>query len=304
MDETSDKPAADVISKGFSTARLSPLLRRALTLAALLVACAVAYGIILGQFDLSKEPGESELGAPASDASVKLYLQPIQIDAVNESMQVRISVVPRTNATATIADRDFLLKIQRGKQVEHVQIRANQPLPEVTFDFDLHEGNVRDYPLDRYVAVMTLAASERGQDGSERPLPIHVTAWEGLLGFDARAKSVATPRPEELQLQFTVSRTGAVSFFGIAIYGAMIVMMFCALVIGTLVFVGVRRIEVTLVGALGAMIFALPAVRNALPGAPPLGVRADILIFFWAELGAIIALCLFITAWARQGARP
>jgi hypothetical protein len=76
------------------------------------------------------------------------------------------------------------------------------------------------------------------------------------------------------------------------------------LVIGTLVFVGVRRIEVTLVGALGAMIFALPAVRNALPGAPPLGVRADILIFFWAELGAIIALCLFITAWARQGARP
>jgi Domain of unknown function (DUF4436) len=61
---------------------------------------------------------------------------------------------------------------------------------------------------------------------------------------------------------------------------------------------------VTLVGALGAMIFALPAVRNALPGAPPLDVRADILIFFWAELGAIIALCLFITAWARQGARP
>ena len=130
MDETSDKPAADVISKGFSTARLSPLLRRALTLAALLVACAVAYGIILGQFDLSKEPGESELGAPASDASVKLYLQPIQIDAVNESMQVRISVVPRTNATATIADRDFLLKIQRGKQVEHVQIRANQHSPK------------------------------------------------------------------------------------------------------------------------------------------------------------------------------
>jgi hypothetical protein len=273
-------------------------------LAALLVACAVAYGIILGQFDLSKEPGESELGAPASDASVKLYLQPIQIDAVNESMQVRISVVPRTNATATIADRDLLLKIERGKQVEHVQIRANQPLPEVTFDFDLHEGNVRDYPLDRYVSVMTLAASEQGQDGSERPLPIHVTAWEGLLGSDAKAKSVATPRPEELQLQFTVSRTGAVSFFGIAIYGAMIVMMFCALVIGTLVFVGVRRIEVTLVGALGAMIFALPAVRNALPGAPPLGVRADILIFFWAELGAIIALCLFITAWARQGAPP
>ena len=304
VDRPSDKPAADEISKKFSPARLSPLLRRALTLVALLVGCAVAYGVILAQFDLSKGPGEAELGALAGDARVKLYLQPIHIDAVNESMQVRISVVPLSEATATIADRDFLLTVQRGKQVEHVQIRANQPLPEITFDFDLHGGNVRDYPLDRYVSLMTLAASERAQDGLERSLPIHVTAWEGVLGFHIEAQSAATPRPDELQLQFAVSRTGAVAFFGIAIYGAMIVMMLCALIIGTLVFVGFRRIEVTLVGALGAMIFALPAVRNALPGAPPLGVRADILIFFWAELGAIIALCLFITAWTRQGARP
>ena len=81
-------------------------------------------------------------------------------------------------------------------------------------------------------------------------------------------------------------------------------MMFCSLTIGSLVFVGVRQIEVTLIGALGAMIFALPALRNALPGAPPLGVRADIFIFFWAELGAIIALCLFIAAWVREGAQP
>lgn len=119
-----------------------------------------------------------------------------------------------------------------------------------------------------------------------------------------KAKSIATQQPDELQLQFAISRTGAVSFFGLAIYSAMLVMMVCALTISSLVFLGVRRIEVTLIGALGAMIFALPALRNALPGARPLGVRADILIFFWPELGAVIALCLFISAWARQGSRP
>ncbi|MGC1858211.1 MAG: DUF4436 family protein, partial [Pseudolabrys sp.] len=83
-----------------------------------------------------------------------------------------------------------------------------------------------------------------------------------------KAKSIATQQPDELQLQFAISRTGAV------------------LTISSLVFLGVRRIEVTLIGVLGAMIFALPALRNALPGARPLSVRADILIFFWAELGA------------------
>jgi hypothetical protein len=307
MDEAASKRPADAESGAIPHARLSPLLRRALVLAVLLAACAVAYGIMLAQFDLSQGPEEVEFGASASEARVRLYLQPIQIDAANDSLQVRISVVPDptlAEAAATIADRDFLLKIRRGKQLEHVPIRVNQPLPEVTFDFDLEGGNVSNYPLDRYVMTMTLAASERAGDGSEKPLPIRVTAWEGLLGFHVKGRAAPSQRPGELQLAFAVRRTGAVSFFGIAIYGAMIVMGLCALIIGSLVFVGMRRIEVTLAGTLGAMIFALPALRNALPGAPPLGVHGDILVFFWAELGAIISLCLIIAAWARRGAPP
>jgi hypothetical protein len=281
--------------------------RRAVTVAVLVAACTLAYGLILHRVDLSKGPNEVELGASAADARVRLYLQPLQIDTVNDSLQVRISVVPDAStdeAAPTIADRDFLLKIRRGKQIEHVRVNARQPLPEVTFDFDLEGGSVRDYPLDRYLSLMTLAATEQAQDGTEKPLPIHVTAWEGLLGFSVKCQPTEMQPPGGLRLQFDISRTGPVMFFGIATYVAMIVMTMCALAIGSLVFIGIRRIEVTLVGALGAMIFALPSLRNALPGSPPLGVRADILVFFWAELGAIVALCLFTTAWARRGAQP
>ena len=98
-------------AKNDSTARLSPLLRRAVILAALLIGCAVVYGTILARSDLSRGPDEAELGVPAGRAGVALYVQPIQIDAVNESMQVRISVVPLSDAKVTIADRDFLLTI-------------------------------------------------------------------------------------------------------------------------------------------------------------------------------------------------
>src|SRR6516162_3395024 len=115
--------------KNDSTARLSLLLRRAIILAALLIGCAIVYGIILARFDLSRGPEEAELGAPAGEARVALYVQPIQIDAVNESMQMRISVIPLSDAKVTIADHDFLLTIQRGGQVEHVQIQAGQSLP-------------------------------------------------------------------------------------------------------------------------------------------------------------------------------
>jgi hypothetical protein len=306
MDEASVNPPADVTSEEGPPPRLSPVSRRVMVLAALMVACAIVYGLILGQIDLSSGQTEAEFGAPSSDAGIRLYLQPLQIDAVNDSLQLRISVVPNASSidsATTIADRDILLKIGRGTQVEHVAIRANQPLPEVTFDFDLDGGSVRDYPLDRYTSSITLAAVEQTSGGAERPLPMHVTAWEGMLGFSVKGQLVATQPSDGLHLQLAVRRTGAISFFGIAIYGAMIVMATCALIIGSLVFVGVRRIEVTLIGALGAIIFALPALRNTLPGAPPLGIWADVLIFFWAELGAIVALCLFIAAWARRGSR-
>jgi hypothetical protein len=303
MDDTSTTSAPSETGRTPPPGALFPLSHRVVALAALLAGCAVTYSLLLAQFDLSKGPTEAEFGAPSSDARVRLYLQPTQVDPVNDSLQMRISVVPDPSAgdAATIADRDYLLKIRRGKQTEHVQIRASQPLPEVTFDFDLDSGDVRDYPLDRYVSVIGLVASERAQDGSERPLPIHATAWEGILGFSLKGQQIVAQQPNELRLQFDIRRTGAVSFFGVTLYGAMIVISVCALVVGGLVFVGIRQIDLTLLGALGAMIFALPARRNALPGAPPLGVRADILIFFRSELGAVIALCLFVTAWARRG---
>lgn len=307
MDDLPRQQTSDVTGEKTSPARSVSLLRRTGMLAAVLAGAAMVYGLMLAQFDLSKGSVETEFGASFSETPVRLYLQPLQIDPVNASLQIRISVVPdpsQTDVAATVADRDFVLKIQRGKQVEHVQVRAKQPLPEVSFDFDLDGGNIRDYPLDRYVSVVTLAASERMQDGTEVSLPIHVTAWEGVLGFNVKGQVVSTQQSGELRLQFAIRRTGAFSFFGIAIYAAMIVMTLCALIIGGLVFIGVRRIEVTLAGALGAVIFALPALRQALPGTPPLGVRADVLVFFWAELGAIIALCLFVAAWARRGAPP
>jgi hypothetical protein len=306
MDKTSASPApVDAIES--SKAELKAVSRRAIALVLLVATILLVYSLELVRFEVSNMPKEVEFGAPPASADVALYVQPIQIDTVNDSLQVRISVVPAhvlTDAAAAIADRDFLVKIKRGKQIEHVQVKARKPLPEVTFDFDLDEGDIRDYPLDQYVSHMTLAASEPKTDGTERPLAIHATAWEGLQGFNVTIHSIAASRPDELPLRFDIRRTGAASFFGLAIYGAMFVMSLCALTIAGLVFIGIRRIEVTLIGAIGAMIFALPAMRSTLPGSPPLGGWADLLVFFWAELIAIAALCIFVAAWGRHGSKP
>jgi len=78
----------------------------------------------------------------------------------------------------------------------------------------------------------------------------------------------------------------------------MIVLGISALAIGILTLIDVGRPEATLIGALAGIAFALPVLRNALPGAPPLGVRLDMLVFLWTELAAVFALGLLVFNWA------
>ena len=59
-----------------------------------------------------------------------------------------------------------------------------------------------------------------------------------------------------------------------------------------------------MMGALAGVVFALPTLRNALPGGAPLGVTADTYVFLWAELAAVLAIGLLIATWARFGPRP
>jgi hypothetical protein len=47
---------------------------------------------------------------------------------------------------------------------------------------------------------------------------------------------------------------------------------------------------------MAATLFALIGMRNAAPGAPPIGSLIDYASFFWAE--AIVAASLAVTAWS------
>jgi len=90
----------------------------------------------------------------------------------------------------------------------------------------------------------------------------------------------------------------------IAVYAAMAVIGLRKLTIDALAFPGIRRIEATLTGSLAAIVFAVPALRTALPGVPPLGGHADVLVFVWVELAVIPGLMLFVITRARRGPRP
>jgi Domain of unknown function (DUF4436) len=125
-----------------------------------------------------------------------------------------------------------------------------------------------------------------------------------VLGFHLRTTEETGSNPGEVRLTLEIRRSGAFALFAFASYGAMVVLGSCALAIGLVTFVDPCRAEATLIGALAAVAFALPVLRNALPGGHPLGVRADMFVFLWTELAAVIGLGLVSFSWARAGPRP
>jgi hypothetical protein len=314
MDAMAVQLAPSIVSRAatrlWALARPSARTIRLVVVAILLIGTAIGYVMMLRQFRVSEVPLERRFGATAAgEAQIAIYVEAIGIDPLNQAMRLRVSIAPRgaLRGTQAIArTHDLALAIEHGDTTEHIEIPANQPMPSTSFDVDLEAGNVTAYPLDRYRTDLRLQCFEKGSTaaGNAKRLPAEVTAWEGLLGFRLQTAEQPGSRPDDIRVTFETSRGGAFAFFAFAAYGAMVVIACGALAIGVLAFLRLRRAESTLVGALAAVVFALPILRNALPGAPPLGVLADMLVFLWAELAAVIALGLVIFTWARTGPRP
>jgi hypothetical protein len=278
---------------------------RWLTLGAVLVALTAGYVLMARQFNVTELPSERHFGAIDQVAPAgEVYLEPISIDALNDAMQMRAYVSPsisESKSAHSASDHDLTLLVSHDNTVEEVKLAAGDHMASSTFEVDLNEGTVTHYPLDTYVARLGVQLL----DGkSSLRLPARITMWEGVLGYSLHTTSQPAPDPDDVQLTTAITRSGAFALFALCAYAAMLALGCCALAIGILTFLDVRRAEATLIGALAAICFALPVLRNALPGSPPLGIQADMWVFLWTELAAVLSLALLVFKWAQAGPSP
>ncbi len=280
--------------------------KRGLAVSIAVLVLSVGYLFLLRNFNVSVLPGERHFGATSAvKPAAQVYIEPISIDAFNDAMQVRAYLEPSASSSSedfAAADRELTLLITHDRTVEEIKLAANDHLASATFEVDLEEGSIAHYPLDSYRVELGVQVFE-GKTAAIK-LPARVTVWEGVLGYELHSARQSGADPERIQLKLDIVRSGAFALFALAAYGAMVVLGGCALAVGILTFVDVRRPEATLIGALAAIAFALPVLRNALPGSPPLGIQADMFVFLWTELVAVISLALLVYKWARTGPRP
>jgi hypothetical protein len=278
--------------------------RRGLLLCGILLCAALGYvALALG---ISRDVGSSErqFGHAGEDSGrqLRIYVEIVAVDAVNESTRMRISFAPNLalqGRRPDTADRDVHVQLGDGGHVEDLKFYAQDTMPPATFNADLNDGTVISYPLDRFRAALHIAAQEE----SGLPIPLQVTIWDGVAGWTPKVEQDAGSSVSEARFRIDFKRSAALQLLVLAIYSEMVLIGLVALTIGSLIFLGAKPAESTLMGALAGMVFALPVLRYALPGSPLLGVRADFLIFFPAELAMGLGLVLFMTRWARTTRR-
>ena len=278
---------------------------RLLAIGMCLIALTAGYILLLRHFNVSELPTERYFGAAgAVKPAGEVYLEPISIDPLNDAMQMRAYLSPSLTGSKDAragSDRDLTLLVTHDKTVDEVKLATGDHMASSIFEIDLNDGSVADYPLDSYVARFGVHLL----DGkSSQKLPARVTMWEGQLGYSLHTTSQSPADPEDVELMTTIRRGGAFTLFALGAYAGMVVLGVCALAIGVLTFTDVRQHETGFIGSLAAIAFALPVLRNAMPGSPPLGVQADMWVFLWAELAAVLALALVVFKWVKAGPRP
>ncbi len=265
---------------------------------ALLLGAVAGYALtvlnIRGSWQVSERTFEDR---PRDDgARLDLYLEILAVDAVNDSLRLRLTLSADAASRGTgSANQDLTVRLENAGVRREVALHGGIGMAVDTIEIDLDGGTVAAFPLDRFRTELHLAA----RDASAAAVPLRVTAWEGIAGWTPAITRNAAGAPGEVGLRFDLRRSAAQRLLVLAVYGEMAMIAIAALTIGCRTFLGLRPAESTLTGALTGMVFSLPALRYALPGSVPLGVRADLLVFFWAELAVALGFLLFIVAWVR-----
>ena len=281
-----------------------PKLRRILEIAipiALLATIVLAYFPVLNfyQSESARRAASLVVGNDQNPDRVAVAVRVLSIDPQKGDMALRLELVPQgawADEGGFLAARDMILYVNNSAGSQERTFQKGKPLSPMDVTLSLYDGLPTDYPFDSYLADLQLfmVTSGKEADQPQEIIPLVTSLYANLHGYQFET----TVEPEGADLgtfvTFKVARAFTTVFFAVFIMIAMWALSLCVLSWALSVLIRKRRIEATLFGWVGAMLFAFPALRNAVPGAPPIGALTDFLAFFWAEAIVMISLAILV----------
>lgn len=274
------------------------------------VLVAIVYVVVAAFYNVE---GGVVFNGQTSDTGqgIEMRLAPMAVDAERGTATVHVSFVS-TDETLVDAETQrltqntrFLVSSLSGSQ--EIRFPAGTALGQQDVAIGV-DGEQAQYPFDVHRAYLSIVADtyEKNSDGSftsTGTIPLNVSSGEtgspsGVNGWDTTIDALSLPGSAEIGLEF--QRAFSTKVFALVLLVLVVLLSGLALAVGLLVATRRRRVEVALMTYAASLLFALPALRQYLPNAPPIGASIDIYLYLWVIVAAIAAITLIVTSWIVQ----
>ncbi|CAN1213114.1 DUF4436 domain-containing protein [Tumidithrix helvetica PCC 7403] len=252
------------------------------------------------QNDLTQRSSGYSFGVDEKEPNrISLPIGFLAVDPIKGDLSIRIAPIPHgsfaigeTDIMST--DLNFYASIEGGKG--DLQIKKKKISPSVDGTLSLFNGRVTDYPFDTHEAEIYLYFSNPKDE--KQSIPMEVDFIGALPGYNIDTDIIkGFDSAEEIGVKIKISRSIITKAFAMFILIAMWLVPLAVLFMALAVLLQNRPAELGMFAYMGALLFALPAVRNIQPGIPPVGTLTDFLSFFWAELLVAIAQMIIFYCW-------
>lgn len=179
---------------------------------------------------------------------------------------------------------------------------SGKVMPHAEISMNIFGGDISDFPFENFERTLGMTVSY--SFAPDQLVPIGILMDTTNINTYKIIPAVIPPgtAPEErsIVLSFKLSRASTVKVFTIFTMCLMFCLSLTALSMSIDVMLRHRKVdELPMFGMfkfdnsyltfIVGLIFALPAMRNSLPNAPPIGQSIDVLVFFWCMLIAGLA---------------
>jgi hypothetical protein len=282
-----------------------------------LIVFGIAYAAVLKLYSNEGEKRSAVIDSTdSSDPNrIEVFARLVNADFNKGDLSARLEFAPH-GALATddghTLNRDLKVFINGSSGKREFDFPKGKRMNPIETTLDLYDGQLSDYPFDRYKADLEIiveaaksnkpAAPKEGEESNpsasdEDDIPVSINFEGAINGLEIKAAKDPNPEPGSASVDIQIKRAPTSKFFSFFIMGAQWLLTLAALFLTLRVAFGGRKIEVGMFSFLGALLFAFPALRNSQPGVPPIGAFGDFIAFFWAE--TLIAVCLLtiLTLW-------
>ncbi len=223
----------------------------------------------------------------------------LSADPIKGDLPIRVVTEPKgsfaiKDTPRMSQDLTFVTGIE-GAKSDGTLAKGKVP-PTIDGTLSLYNGRVNDYPFDQHEADLYLYFINPKNDGQSVPMSVEFNG--AIPGFNVDADIIkGFDDVDNIGIKITITRSIITKIFAIFIMVAMWFVSITVLVMALSVLLQKRPVEAGLFTYMGALLFALPAVRNIQPGIPPVGTLTDFLSFFWAEALIATAVVIMFYCW-------